>query len=283
MKHGISDHFPAYLLGGVATAVILVLSVSYAVWYNQAGEQTTKDASSVMTTTEVDNERAYQRLIRADKQALQALLDARAMPNIMLFDTLPVITGETATDKAIKESAQLVGLQPTGAPLLDLMTFEHSESNSEPVPAQPYLFADLAALLEAAHESNVPLRVVRGYVSLGESQATFVGALDDTGVTAEELASSQSKELVRSVLMSHSPPGYAWEHTGFAIDFACSDLRGERFIESACYSWLRRSAFTNALLYGFVPILPDYDEREQLMNLRPWQYVWVGRDATYVN
>ena len=280
MRHNRGSPLPLYIIGSLLFLVAVYLS-TLAVLDNYSRQYPPNRKST--EAVDQNQERVHSRLSLVDQQVLLDWLDIRTLPNLRLISDLPAITGEPAADSTIRELAISMNINKTAEPVLELVEFTHQETNSRSVLLQPYVIDDMSNLLNEAQRDNLPLRIVEGYHSVEEATDIFQIGLESSAVTPSQLVRKQNIEALITVLERQSPPGFSYTHTGFAISFSCDELSEELFISSICYSRLKRNNFELARKHGIIPVLPDYDDRQQLINLRPWQYLWVGRDTTYID
>lgn len=132
--------------------------------------------------------------------------------------------------------------------------------NQVKAPIYPYL----TAMLEAAWEDGVNLKVLSPYRSYATQQRLFnnkVQRVIDSGTPAE-----RAEEVAATVV---ARPGTSEHHTGLAIDFNSVE---DSFEKTAMYRWLDK----NAQDYGF--ILRYTAEKQEITGVihESWHWRFVG-------
>ena len=190
---------------------------------------------------------------------LVAAFDRLVLPGTSDPAALPPITGDGATDAAIRAAGEARGyrvravadvgrLVPVGGVLL-----------------QPEAAAAWGRVQSAAAAAgHGGLRLVSGYRSAGDQAAIFGRYLASWGL---------DRALGRAAV-----PGYSKHHTGFAVDIAQGGLGGPAFGLSPAYAWLAADGFANARQHGFLPSYPP-GAGPQGPDAEPWELVYAGTEA----
>lgn len=135
------------------------------------------------------------------------------------------------------------------------------------------------ALRNAMAEEEIMLHLVSAYRSFEDQERLFLNRL---GIDESELTSipnGQYDDHLLNVLKNTAIPGYSKHHSGYALDFACSDdYIVYEFAESECYRWMSDQNFEAIKTFGFIPSYPE-EVAYQGPDPEAWEYVWVGVDS----
>ncbi len=125
------------------------------------------------------------------------------------------------------------------------------------------LQAPLAALLAAAREAGVALKVGAGFRSMEAQRLIFESGARKKGLSPASYA------------WWTAPPGYSEHHTGLAVDFIDperpqSNFTPALFVQTPGYSWLR----DHAPAFGFELSFPEHSGLR--VAFEPWHWRYVG-------
>ena len=209
----------------------------------------------------------------------QELYESLAMPNTEHLHAEPIITGNEQADQRIQQIAENRGYTLRSVPVLPIMK-TNTPGLSDDDLLQPKAYDDWRKLEKAAQKANIPLKFNSGYRSVEWQRRYFLQQLSARGATIPAIARGHADRIIESVLEVVAPPGYSRHHTGYAIDLICDDGSGRPFEFTKCFTWLSANNYASAKKFGFIPSYPDKTDK-QGPEPEPWEYVWVGTDATY--
>lgn len=122
--------------------------------------------------------------------------------------------------------------------------------------------ADLEALLIAASQAGVQLRLISGYRSFTQQSVVYGGYVQRDGQATADTFSAR--------------PGHSEHQTGLAVDFGAASGRCDLqacFASTAEGQWLRERAYQ----FGFIERYGDGQQSTTGYMAESWHYRYVGR------
>lgn len=206
----------------------------------------------------------------------QRLYETTALPNTQKTDEAPVITGNTEADVRIRTIAESRGhhLQPIPKQAIT----KSSDILSDDSLMQPYAAQAWQKLKTAANKEHIPLVAQTAYRSIDTQRQLFIARLESVA-SLGQIAAGKADAVVIATVQSVVPPGYSRHHSGYAIDFTCSD-GSSSFELSTCHTWLKANNYNQPKLMGFIP---SYSDGVGTPPISPElaEYVWVGTSKFY--
>lgn len=212
-------------------------------------------------------------------QQFKALYESLALPNTETIPSAPEITGNTVADERIRTLAEARGYSLRSVPVLPIVKTATPGLDEDDL-LQPKAFAAYQALQRKAAQDQIPLQLSSGYRSIDWQRQYFLQQLRTRGLTTAAIASRRADAGLKTVMSVVAPPGYSRHHTGYAIDLVCHDGSGRPFEYTSCFNWLSKDNYKIAKQFGWIPSYPE-GAKEQGPEPEPWEYVWVGTEATY--
>jgi LAS superfamily LD-carboxypeptidase LdcB len=133
-------------------------------------------------------------------------------------------------------------------------------------------------LQSEAAQAGYSMSIVSAYRSVEDQRVLFLSRLNEAGASIVDVINGTADELITSVLVTSSIPGYSKHHTGYTLDLACAGYAFEQFRDSPCYVWMSENNYENAKRFGFIPSYPA-DADLQGPDPEAWEYVWVGLEV----
>jgi LAS superfamily LD-carboxypeptidase LdcB len=190
------------------------------------------------------------------------------------------ITGDAGADNKIVQIAQKRGYQQQ--PEADSTKLVPLENEL----VQPEFEKAFKELKAAAAKDGVDIGVVSGFRSTTTQKDLFLSrfnaaAISKNGVVFDngQIAGGVADEIINSVLIESSVPGYSKHHTGYTMDFKDNSSSADftLFKNTKAYRWLKANNFYNAKRFGIIPSYPEGVDN-QGPDPEPWEYVYVGKD-----
>lgn len=203
----------------------------------------------------------------------QELYDSLALPNTEMLETPPVITGNNAADKRIRQIAESRGYVLRSVPVFPIVKTNAPGLGDDDL-LQPKAVVAWKELYNSAQKDGIPLKLNSGYRSIEMQRELFLARLQ---VSPASIATGQADATVVRVLSQAAPPGYSRHHTGYTIDLVCG-AGTESFENTSCFRWLKADNYKKAKDAGWMPSYPE-GASKQGPEPEPWEYVWVGRDT----
>lgn len=197
-----------------------------------------------------------------------------AYPNTEYINQDTVITGDIEADKHIQKLAESKGYVRRSAPVTDAFI----KVQEPDYVLQQRAATDYEKLKQAGIKDKIDLSLMAAYRSSQDQRQIFlerVGNLNPRYVVA-----GGDDARILQVLKTTAIPGYSRHHTGYTIDLACDNQPGTVFEYTVCFDWLSAENYKNAKTYGWIPSYPE-GASQQGPEPEPWEYVWVGTDATF--
>lgn len=126
---------------------------------------------------------------------------------------------------------------------------EFSKNNSN-IYVLKEIYPNLLALLQAAKEDGIILKIASGYRSSSYQRKIYLRMFEE----GREFA-----DIVRYV----APPGYSEHMLGIAVDFAPSNWR---FAKTKDYAWLK----AHAMDFGFAETYPRFSKKKMAWEAWHW-------------
>ncbi len=212
-------------------------------------------------------------------EQFQALYESLAMPNTERIRYAPVITGDGAADAQIRRIAERRGYVLRSVPVLPIVKTNVAGLDEDDL-LQPKAYEAWLLLEKQAKNAKVPLKLNSGYRSIDWQRQYFQQQLQTRGITTASIRNGQADAALDALMGVVAPPGYSRHHTGYTIDLVCQDGSGRAFEFTPCFSWLKANNYAKAKQFGFIPGYPE-GVSDQGPEPEPWEYVWVGVDATH--
>lgn len=207
------------------------------------------------------------------------LYESLAPPNTETLITPPYITGNEKADKRIRQIAESRGYLLRSVPVLPIIK-TNTPGLDEDDLLQPKAYESWKLLEAAAKRDNIPLKFNSGYRSIEWQRKYFTQRINVLGLSATNIINGSADNRIISIMEVVAPPGYSRHHTGYAVDFICKDGSGRAFEFTTCFDWLKKDNYANAKKHGWIPSYPDGADN-QGPEPEPWEYVWVGVEATH--
>ena len=191
------------------------------------------------------------------------------------------ITGDVAADRRIIEIAEGRGYARQVQAATDKLVALENELVLPPV-REAY-----NQLRAAAEQDGVNLGVVSGFRSPDTQRDIFLARLNAASIAqrgvetnAGAIARGEFDDVIDSVLVTSSIPGYSRHHTGLALDLQDNNSAESftLFKDTAAFDWISANNYANAKKFGFIPSYPE-GASKQGPEPEAWEYVWVGTDA----
>ncbi len=266
-----------------AVGILLLVIVPLGISKNKASAPSTEQASvseSAATSSSVaGTQTAKTQLKKFSDDEFQSLYESLALPNTELITSSPEITGDTTADAQIVKVAKSRGYSLRSVPVLPIVKTNVPGLDEDDL-LQPKAYEAWKRLEAQAKKDGVALKLNSGYRSIDWQRRYFLLQLQSRGITPSSIASGQADAGVSAVMSVVAPPGYSRHHTGYTVDFTCKDGSGKAFEFTSCFDWLSKNNYQIAKQFGWIPSYPDGADN-QGPEPEPWEYVWVGTDATY--
>lgn len=175
----------------------------------------------------------------------------------------------TKVEESSVESSVL-SVQETNEKLLTLVNATIPLPSDYPLTLENYnhiqidqlLLDDLTALLSAAEQDGITLKVIEGYISDEEQFRLYTAEINRLS------ALGYSKNQAQSIAETTVPPaGHAEQQTGLSIRFDISD-------NTKAFTWLERHSFK----YGFILRYPDDKTEVTAHSGDPALFRYVGKN-----
>lgn len=225
-------------------------------------KQTQQPATNELYIT--PTEKTKLKVFTADE--FRNLYQSYVFPNTRKISEDTAITSSTELDIKIKKLAADRGYKIRSAPIVDAFV-----SISPEYKLQQKAYKDYVDFREASVKAGVPIELTAAYRSAEDQKNIFLSRLGST---------NPSDEQIIKTLETTAPPGYSRHHTGYTIDIACTNNKYQQFHTTPCFSWISADNYTNAKKHGWIPSYPE-GTGKQGPEPEAWEYVWVGKDATY--
>jgi zinc D-Ala-D-Ala carboxypeptidase len=202
-------------------------------------------------------------------ETFKSLYSTYIFPNTQKISENTPITGNETTDSRIRSIAKTRGYTIRSAPIVD--SFRVIDSDGHQLQQKAY--NDFIDMEQAAKNAGHPIKVVAAYRSAEDQRMIFTERLGST---------NPSDAQIERTLTTTAPPGYSRHHTGYTIDLTCVGHESQLFHLTPCFAWLSEKNYENTKRYGWIPSYPEGTE-QQGPEPEAWEYVWVGKDATYTD
>ncbi len=203
----------------------------------------------------------------------RTLYDQLKQPNLDKIDLPPTITGNEIADTRIRQIAEARGYKIRSNPTVTLPSVDGFQLQEAVI--QPW-----TNLKNSASKAGLTISLVSTYRSVDNQRSLFLSRLAAAGGSTEAIARGDQDDIVDSVLITSSIPGYSKHHTGYTFDIKCAGYAFENFKNSPCNTWLEADNYKVAKELGFIPSYPIGADA-QGPDPEAWEYVWVGTDVLY--
>lgn len=174
-------------------------------------------------------------------------------------------------DAYIKNIAETLGYKErVFADERDLVAFLHMRT-------QEVVRSSYILMRNEMKSKEISLHLVSAYRNDDSQRNIFKRKMGEIEIS--EILSDLYDKKIKKVLTRSAIPGYSKHHSGYAVDFGCSnDYLVYSFSETECYDWMSENNFENSKRFGFIPSYPE-GVLNQGPNPEPWEFVWVGIDS----
>ncbi len=233
-------------------------------------------ASKVATNTAAESEehvnRAYTTLASFTSEQFKSAFDGMDHPNTKPIIKRLKLFDDPAIDDYIYDQAENRGykLRPVANGRLN---------NYKGIEVQELLIEDWESMIATAQQDGIEMLLVSGYRSVQEQTELFRERLIEAGLSSASILTGSEDGKLDFLLSTTAPPGYSRHHSGYTIDIETPGYAV--FDGSPAEEWLSANNYENAKKFGFIPSYPP-DLPNQGPNPEPWEYVWIGKDVTFV-
>lgn len=244
----------------------------------RASYKQVQESSKVIRENAAASTRTYTTLKTFTGAEFKSLYSASIYPNTQQFPDPPYITGNSITDARIRDLAEARGYKQTAIPVANIVKTDERDLRGDDLIQQKALLA-WRELKENALKDGLVLNLSSAYRSPEYQRDLFLNRLRAYGVTNDQVANGYVDAELNMVLSQAAIPGYSRHHTGYTIDVMCN--QGTNNFESTdCFKWLSANNYEKAKTFGWIPSYPE-EATGQGPEPEAWEYVWVGKDATY--
>jgi LAS superfamily LD-carboxypeptidase LdcB len=264
-------------------AVLLVVAgavATFVAWHQKSATPAADDTSAPDASQNVSDDAPQPlgtaKLKQFTPEEFASVSDGTAYPNVQMLGSAPRITANGAADSKIAAAAHEAGLGLAGVPVTPIDKLDEATPEGDAILLQPKAHYAWLTLKQLADKDKVKLVPISGYRTIELQRSLFSWQLQQSKVTADDVAAGKTAGLNTAVTAT-APPGYSRHHTGYTLDFSCGAGTSAAFKASACYKWLSGDNFAKAKQAGWVPSY--FAGGKGAADYWPYEFIWVGQSA----